>query len=232
MIRISAPSRATTACRFQVWAPAARTRHAAHRRRHARRHAVRPGRASPTVSGAGRCPARAREISTRFRRRRRAAPGSRPAVFNQTACTAGRRSSIRRPSRGPTALARRRSRRRGHLRAARRHVRGTRPLRGRRVAKLEYLRDLGITADRADAGRRFSGARATGATTASRCSRRRAPTDVRTICVRLVDRAHALGLGDADRRRLQPPRTGRGVSARASVPSSSRRRTRRHGAPR
>ena len=81
------------------------------------------------------------------------------------------------------------------------------------TAELAELARLGITVDRGDADRRVRRAASGGATTASTCSRRRTctarPDDFRAF----VDRAHAAGHRRHPRRRLQPPRSGRQLSA-------------------
>ena len=122
---------------------------------------------------------------------------------------AGRPSRSRTSS--STSCTSARSRRRGRL--------------PRRRERLPYLAELGVTAIELMPVADFPGERGTGATTASRSSRRRAATAGRTTCAGSSMRAHRLGLAvflDVVYNHLGPDGNYSRPSARTTSPSATR----------
>ena len=116
-----------------------------------------------------------------------------------------------------------------HLRAARRHLHPGGHLRGRAASGCPTLAELGRDRHRADAARRPSPARAAGATTAWRCSRRSraygTPDELRA----LRRRGARAGARGAAGRGLQPLRPGRQLPSAPTAPTTSPTRSERLG---
>ena len=225
----SAPSRPATAARSS----------ASGRRAPRRASTLRVGDARPRLADAG--------LRRPRRRRSRPRPATTtptcvdgialpdPAIALAAATACAGRSRRARP--GGVRVDRRRLRRRAALRDAvlyELHV-GTFTREGTfdaAIPHLRGLRELGVTADRADAGRRVPRRATAGATTASTSPPRSPPTAGPHGLQRLVDAAHAAGLGGAARRRLQPRRRLRRAGAGGVRPVLHRAATRRRGARR
>ena len=144
-----------------------------------------------TASSALRVAAPAPAIATLLHRSTAGRPPDPASRFQPEACTARRKSSTPRFAGRTRWRGRRDPRGPGHLRAARRHLHAGGHVRARASSCPARSRRH---RDRADAGRRLRRRRGTGATTASRSSRRRAPTAGRTTCARSSTPRTALGL--------------------------------------